>query len=103
MEQVSALYNVDEAFTLLKEYKITTNNESVRRWLRHQGNKGGTPTSRKKGGLYPQKNYLISFIIVCRIVFIYLIIQQMMQMELIIKKIRTEMWWELAKKFIFEG
>src|SRR5699024_9728069 len=44
-------YDVAEAFIILKQNKITTNEESVRRWLRQGVIKGITPTSRKEGWL----------------------------------------------------
>ncbi|WP_267900376.1 hypothetical protein [Lentibacillus cibarius] len=44
------MYNVEDAFSLLKTYKITTHMESVRRWLREGTIKGIPPKSRKEGG-----------------------------------------------------
>ncbi|MCM3576279.1 helix-turn-helix domain-containing protein [Mesobacillus subterraneus] len=43
------IYNVDEAFEVLKANKLTTHKESVRRWLRQGLIKGIPPTSRKEG------------------------------------------------------
>jgi hypothetical protein len=43
------IYNVDEAFEVLKANKLTTHKESVRRWLRQGLIKGTPPTSRKEG------------------------------------------------------
>ncbi|MFE4525770.1 hypothetical protein ACFRCQ_27400 [Cytobacillus firmus] len=43
------LYGIHELFTILKEYKITTNIESVRRWLREGTIEGIPPKSRKQG------------------------------------------------------
>ena len=41
--------NVDEAFEILKEYKITTHKESVRRWLREGYIQTNSPVSKKEG------------------------------------------------------
>jgi len=43
------LSNVDEAFEILKEYKITTHKESVRRWLREGYIQTNSPVSKKEG------------------------------------------------------
>lgn len=43
------LYTVYETFDLLKSYKITSNIESVRRYLRQGELEGIAPTSRKDG------------------------------------------------------
>ncbi|MER2108642.1 MAG: hypothetical protein ABS949_17085 [Solibacillus sp.] len=42
-------YTVYETFDILKTYKITSNIESVRRWLRQGEIEGIAPTSRKDG------------------------------------------------------
>jgi hypothetical protein len=44
-------YTVDEIYHILKANKITTNKESVRRWLRQGVIKGARPSSRKEGWL----------------------------------------------------
>ena len=41
-------FNVNEAFQLLQKNKITTNEESVRRWLRQGVIKGIPPTSQNE-------------------------------------------------------
>lgn len=43
------LYTVNETFDVLKRNKVTSNIESVRRWLRDGTIKGIAPTSRKEG------------------------------------------------------
>lgn len=43
------IYTVNEAFVVLKANKITSNIESVRRWLRNGDIEGIAPTSRKDG------------------------------------------------------
>jgi hypothetical protein len=50
------MYSVDEAFEKLKEYKITSHKESVRRWLRQGIIKGIAPSSRKEGWLIPKES-----------------------------------------------
>src|SRR5699024_10101880 len=90
-------------FTLLKGYKITTNKESVRRWLRQGDIKGVRPKSRKEGWLIPEKN-LFDFIHNRLPNSVYLSVNTTNDVNEVNKEaIRTEMWWELAKKFIFEG
>lgn len=54
-------YNVDQAFEILKENKITTQKESVRRWLRDGKIKAEAPTSKKAGWKIP-KSSLDAFI-----------------------------------------
>lgn len=43
------IYTIHETFDVLKTYKITSNIESVRRWLRQGKIEGIAPTSRKEG------------------------------------------------------
>lgn len=96
-------YNVQEAVDLLQQYKITTHPESVRRWLRNGTIKAIPPASRKEGwviredDLYdfirsrlPEDTPLLSS-------------QSDTNQQLDQEAIRAEMWWELARKFIFEG
>lgn len=49
MQMKEQTYTVNETFEVLKEYKVTSNVESVRRWLRDGTIKGIAPTSRKEG------------------------------------------------------
>ncbi|WP_096438326.1 hypothetical protein [Alteribacter populi] len=49
-----AVYHVDQAFELLKKYKITTHKESVRRWFRQGVIEAKSPTPRKDGWLLPK-------------------------------------------------
>lgn len=95
-------YDVAGAFKILKENKITTNMESVRRWLRLGTIKGIEPASRKEGWLIREDD-LYAFIrsrlpegfapnnTTCDV------------KEQDKEAIRSEMWWELAHKYIFEG
>lgn len=48
-------YTIYEIFDVLKAYKITSNIESVRRWLRQGKIEGIAPTSRKEGWKVTQK------------------------------------------------
>lgn len=97
------MYTVEDAFNLLKSYKITTHMESVRRWLREGKIKGVPPKSRKEGWLI-QEDDLMHFI------------QRRMPDDIPVDSsnttndvketdrdaIRSEMWWELVRKNIFE-
>ncbi|RYG71265.1 MerR family transcriptional regulator [Lentibacillus cibarius] len=96
-------YTVETAFDLLKDYKITTHIESVRRWLREGKIKGTPPKSRKEGWLIQEED-LLHFI------------QSRLPDEIPVasphtttdvkgtdrEAIRAEMWWELVRKNIFE-
>jgi hypothetical protein len=59
---VMKIYSVDEVFTILQHNKITSNKESVKRWLRQGkllGTKGGGP---KKNGWIIRENDLRGFL-----------------------------------------
>jgi hypothetical protein len=91
-------YNVDEAFEILKVNKITTNKESVRRWLRQGVIKGIAPASRKEGWTITESE--LQEFIQQRLPKTY---TTSVVNEEVKDQIRTEMWMELAKKNIFEG
>ena len=92
-------YNVEEVFQILKQNKITTNEESVRRWLRQGVIKGITPISRKEGWLIREDD-------------LYAFIHNRLPDEKfdisvyatndVKEAIRANMWWELVQKNIFE-
>ncbi|HLR71829.1 MAG TPA: hypothetical protein VK085_10430 [Pseudogracilibacillus sp.] len=96
-------YTVETAFERLKDYKITTHIESVRRWLREGKIKGIPPKSRKEGWLI-QEDDLLHFI------------QSRLPNDIPVASynttndvkgtsrdfIRADMWWELVRKNIFE-
>lgn len=98
------LYTVQESFKLLQEYKITSHQESVRRWLREGKIKGIPPKTRKEGWMITEQD-LFEFI------------QSRMPNNIIAeptnatydvketdsKEVREAMWWELVSKNIFEG
>jgi hypothetical protein len=103
------MYSVDEAFELLKHYKITTHKESVRRWLRQGGIKAKAPTSRKEGWAIPEEA-LNTFIQERLPNFITTNVVKGAEEhhETGVAKedeerIRAEMWIELANKNIWEG
>jgi len=95
-------YTIREAFDILRQNKITTHEESVRRWLR-QGVIRGIPPETRRDGWRISKEDLLAFI------------RSRLPEEPETNKgnatndlddqeaIRTEMWWELARKYIFEG
>ena|SRR5690625_231728 len=85
-------YNVNEAFKILEGYKITSHQESVRRWLRNGTIKGIQSKSRKKGWLIKESDLFD---------FIHTRIPNN-KTGLDKETIRAEMWWELANKYIFE-
>lgn len=96
-------YDVAEAFKILKENKITTNIESVRRWLRSGTIKGVEPASRKEGWLIREKD-LHAFI---RSRLPESIASTLSNATNDVKEqdkeaVRSDMWWELAQKNIFE-
>ncbi len=97
-------YNVEQALEKLKLYKITTHKESLRRWLRNGTIKGIAPASRKKGWRIKEQD-------------LWTFIEQRMPEEGIQNPFttnvvkggddrefyRSEMWWEMARKNLFEG
>ena len=103
-------YNVDEAFEILKENKITTHKESIRRWLRTGVMKGIAPNSRKEGWQIPERE--LREFIQQRLPESYTTMiakginddhTTSVVNDEVKDQIRTEMWMELAKKNIFEG
>src|SRR5699024_2966112 len=95
-------YTIREAFAILRQNKITTHEESVHRWLR-QGVICGIPPETRRDDWRISEKDLFAFI------------RSRMPEEPERNKtnttndvnnkeaIRTEMWWELARKYIFEG
>src|SRR5699024_4711110 len=97
-------FKVNEAFQLLQKNKITTNEESVRRWLRQGVIKGIPPTSRKEGWLIPENDlydFIRSRLPDERFYFSGYATNDVMELNK--EDIRTEIWWELVRKYIFEG
>ena len=99
------IYSVDEAFELLKSYKITTHKESVRRWLRDGVIKGIAPSSRKDGWRI-SKEALDDFIQERLPEFFTTNVVKENNTTNVVKareRIRAEMWNELVNKNIWEG
>lgn len=101
-------YTVDKAFRILKDLKMTSNEESVRRWLRQGVIKGISPISRKEGWRFP-KEALDAFIKE-RLPESYTMnvatnnnTTNVSKEKGIEEQTREKMWLELAKKNIFEG
>lgn len=95
-------YTVPEAFELLRKNKITSHEESVRRWLRQGIIRGIPPETRKDGWRIREHD-------------LYVFIQARLPENIPYndsytttdakdeENIRADMWWELARKYIFEG
>lgn len=100
-------YNVEEAFERLKACKVTTNKESVRRWLRQGVIKGIAPSSRKEGWKISQKE--LDLFIQQRVPDDYTTnVVKKSNTTCVAKKevkeqIRADMWIELVNKNIWEG
>ena len=101
------MHSVEEAFELLKLNKITTNKESVRRWLRQGVIKGIAPSSKKEGWIIPEDN--LNEFIRSRLPDSYATndVKETNATNVVKGEIekgtRAEMWFELAKKGIWEG
>jgi hypothetical protein len=87
-------YSVDEVFDMLKKYKITTNKESIRRWLR-TGTIKGYQKSKKEGWRVREED-LQQFIAARTPNF-------NTTNDVNEEVIREKMWFEIVKKNIFEG
>ncbi|QWC25138.1 hypothetical protein KJK41_22175 (plasmid) [Bacillus haikouensis] len=103
------IYNVDEAFEVLKANKLTTHKESVRRWLRQGLIKGTPPTSRKEGWKISAES-LNEFMkkrlpeiptkdVVKEKPEVY-VSKSVQEIE---EDVRASIWFELANKHIWEG
>lgn len=96
-------YNVNQAFELLKEYKITTHKESVRRWLRIGTLKGEAPLCRKEGWKISEKD-LWDFIHARLPEKIHSFSKPNTTNVLLDEQkesIRAEMWWEIVNQNVF--
>jgi hypothetical protein len=103
------IYNVDEAFEVLKANKLTTHKESVRRWLRQGLIKGIPPNSRKEGWKISAES-LNEFMkqrlpeiptkdVVKEKPEVY-VSKSAQEIE---EDVRASIWFELANKHIWEG
>ena len=96
-------YTVAEALEILQANKITTHEESIRRWLRKGKIQGIPPASRKEGWLIESEaleHFMHERLPEGKL--------PAMNTTEVAKEgdreaIRAEMWWEMARKFIFEG
>lgn len=99
------IYTVTEAFELLKSYKITSNIESVRRWLRQGEIEGIEPASRKEGWKISQ-SALDRFITKRLPEFITTNdVNKVNKTNVVLNEedIRANMWYEITRKNIWEG
>jgi hypothetical protein len=103
------IYNVDEAFEILKANKLTTHKESVRRWLRQGLIKGTPPSSRKEGWKIPIDslnefmNKRLPVTSTRDIIKETTEIYSPKSIKEIEEEVRSSIWFELANKHIWEG
>ena len=90
------MHTVDSAFEKLKRLKITTSKESVRRWLRDGTIKGIQPRSKKIGWTITEES--LNQFIADRLPE-----TEPKETSINVESAREEMWWQLVRKFIFEG
>lgn len=100
-------YSAEEVFEVLKDYKITSHIESVRRWLRQGALEGIAPTSRKEGWKVTQES--LDRFLEERLPSQFTTVVEKEKTEpnatIVVKEeeIRAAMWIELARKNIWEG
>lgn len=97
-------FTVDEAYERLKRLKITTNKESVRRWLRQRTIKGIPPVSKKEGWKIPKAS--LEAFIQERLPEDYKSkynTTNVVKGKEIEESIREEIWFTLTRKGIWEG
>ncbi|KGP71060.1 helix-turn-helix domain-containing protein [Pontibacillus yanchengensis] len=93
-------YNVDQAFEVLKQYKITSHKESLRRWLRN-GTLQGTPPASRREGWRISEDELWAFIRNRLPDEVDLSVDESTVSPAQKEDIRAEMWWEMAHQNIF--
>jgi len=100
-----SFYTVQEVFDILKEKKITTHMESVRRWLREGTMEGIPPVSRKEGWKVSKES--LDRFLAKRLPSSITTndVKENNTTKVVTNKeqIRAEMWRELAQKNIWEG
>ena len=102
-------YSVTEVFTRLKALKITSNEESVRRWLR-TGKLKGYQSSKKEGWRIREED-LQQFIDERLPDFNTTIVvnnnttaeQSLNTTTVVTEEIREQMWYQIVQRNIFEG
>lgn len=106
------VYTVNETFNVLKANKITSNIESVRRWLRQGKLEGIAPTSRKEGWKVTQtalNAFLAERLPDAALSSIHLPsntindVKESASHTFEIEQVRAEMWYEITRKNIWEG
>lgn len=102
------MYTIHEAFDVLQSYKITSNKESLRRWLRQGVIQANPPTSRKEGWKIPKES--LDAFIQSRLPEPWVIEDRHdhyttndVKEDEIRKEAREDMWLELANRNVFEG
>ena len=95
-------YSVQEAFQKLRALKITSNEESVRRWLR-TGNLKGYQQSKKQGWRITEAD--LQHFIDQRLPVFHERQEQSVNTTIVAKEeaIREQMWFEIVQRNIFEG
>ena len=99
------LYTVNEAFEVLKEHEVITNIEVLRRWLRQGKIEGIAPTTRKKGWMITQAvidKCLADRMPAAAYEKAFNTTPKGDTVALDENAIRTQMWWELVHKNIWE-
>ena len=99
------LYTVNEAFEVLKEHEVITNIEVLRRWLRQGKIEGIAPTTRKKGWMITQDaidKCLVDYMPAAAYEKAFNTTPKWDAVVLDKDTVRTEMWWELVHKNIWE-
>ncbi|MFK3939789.1 hypothetical protein ACI2JA_19965 [Alkalihalobacillus sp. NPDC078783] len=93
------MYTTEEAYEQLKALKITSNIESVRRWLRTGTIKAKAPSTKKEGWRIPRESLEV---------FIRTRLPDMAneptkeQQTEIEENAREKMWWEIVQKNVFD-
>lgn len=89
-------YSVQEVFKKLQALKLTSNEESVRRWLR-KGKLKGSQQSKKQGWRITEED--LQHFIDQRLP------EQSVNTTIVVKEevIREQMWFEIVQRNIFEG
>lgn len=101
-------YTVNEAFDVLKANKITSNIESVRRWLRQGEIEGIAPTSRKEGWKVTHEaleRFLADRLPEKSVPYTFDREENKNTTNVVIDRddIRAQMWHEITSKNIWEG
>ena len=95
-------YSVQEAFQKLRALKITSNEESVRRWLR-TGKLKGYQQNKKQGWRITETD--LQHFIDQRLPAFCAVEEQSVNTTIVVKEeaIREQMWFEIVQRNIFEG